>query len=136
MLLDLDGFKAVNDAGGHAGGDAVLKTVTQCLQQSLRASDKVGRIGGDEFGIIACDVSQSSDAEWLAAKLLKAIENIRLARYPDIRVTGSIGIHPLTAERIETLLETTDRLMYEAKRAGKNQFRSAFDPLPRAVDPA
>lgn len=136
MLLDLDGFKAVNDAGGHAGGDAVLKTVTQCLQQSLRASDKVGRIGGDEFGIIACDVSQSSDAEWLAAKLLKAIENIRLARYPDIRVTGSIGIHPLTAESIETLLETTDRLMYEAKRAGKNQFRSAFDPLPRAVDPA
>ncbi|GIZ51548.1 GGDEF domain-containing protein [Noviherbaspirillum aridicola] len=127
MLLDLDGFKAVNDAGGHAGGDAVLRAVTRCLQQSLRASDKVARIGGDEFGIIACNISDAGDAEWLAAKLLQAIEGIRVEGSPDVRVTASIGIHPLSAISLDALLETTDRLMYEAKRAGKNQFRSSFD---------
>jgi diguanylate cyclase (GGDEF)-like protein len=130
MLLDLDGFKAVNDVGGHAGGDTVLKEVTRCLQQSLRGSDRIGRIGGDEFGIIACNLGNGGDAEWLAAKLLRAIESIRLDGHPGLRITGSIGIHPLVDEMgdgIDALLESADRLMYEAKRAGKNQYRSAFD---------
>lgn len=129
MLLDLDGFKAVNDVGGHAGGDALLRSVTRCLQQSLRASDRLGRIGGDEFGIIVSGLTDIRDAEWLAAKLLRSIEAIRPDGHPALRVTGSIGIHPLTHPlpgNLEALIEAADRLMYEAKRAGKNQFRSAF----------
>lgn len=133
MLLDLDGFKAVNDAGGHAGGDAVLKAVTHCLKESLRATDKVGRIGGDEFGILASDVADASDAEWLAAKLLKAIEEIRLDGFPEVRITASIGVHALSFRSVDAQLEAADRLMYEAKRAGKNQFRSSFDKQREAV---
>lgn len=131
LLLDLDGFKAVNDVGGHALGDSLLKEVAQRLRQCLRASDCIGRLGGDEFGILACNLGGEQDAEWLAYKVLHTIEAIRLPGHGELQVTGSIGIRVLPAPQemqIAELLEEADRLMYEAKKAGKNQYRTSFEP--------
>lgn len=130
MLLDLDGFKAVNDSAGYALGDDVLKEVARCLQKGLRASDKVGRIGGDEFGIVVLHLINEEDAEWLAYKVLRAIEDIRIPDQPDLRITGSIGIQVLPdqdCESVESVLAAADRLMYSAKKCGKNQYRASND---------
>lgn len=130
MLLDLDGFKAVNDVAGHHAGDELLRQVAQRVRQSLRDSDKLARIGGDEFGILVCGLHAAEDAEWLACKVLQAIVALRIPGHGDLRISGSIGlcIHPddcLNAP--ELILERADRLMYDAKRAGKNQFRTSFE---------
>lgn len=130
MLLDLDGFKAVNDTAGHPAGDEVLREVVRTLQKGLRASDKVARIGGDEFGILVLHLINEEDAEWLAYKVLRAIEDIRIPGYPDMRITGSIGIQVLpdaSCEGAQAVIAAADRLMYAAKNAGKNQYRTSCD---------
>lgn len=133
MLLDLDGFKAVNDEGGHAAGDVVLKEVATRLRQTLRSADNVARIGGDEFGILVHDLSSREDVERLALKVLHAIETIRVSFSSDLKVTASIGVFALPAQKpvgLDELLVTTDQLMYEAKKAGKNQYRMSVELAP------
>lgn len=130
MLLDLDGFKDVNDSAGHAAGDELLKEVVRRLRKALRASDRIGRIGGDEFGILALHLVNEEDAEWLAYKVLRAIEAIRIPTRPELRITASIGIQSLpdpACADIESTMEAADRLMYAAKRSGKNQYRTSAD---------
>lgn len=130
MMLDLDGFKEVNDSAGHAIGDAVLKEVVRCLQKGLRASDRIGRLGGDEFGILVLHLINEEDAEWLAYKVLRAIEDIRIPEHPDMRITGSIGIQVLpdpACDTVDAIVAAADRLMYAAKDAGKNQYRSSTE---------
>jgi diguanylate cyclase (GGDEF)-like protein len=126
LLLDLDGFKAINDACGHAAGDDVLKAVASSLTGCLRTSDKVARLGGDEFGILLRHITNDKSAEWVAAKMLSAITQVVTPRY-DLRLGASIGIcilpHP-DLHTCEDILKAADRLMYEAKAAGKNQFRT------------
>lgn len=134
MLLDLDGFKAVNDIAGHHAGDEVLKQVAHSLRQSLRTSDHIGRIGGDEFAVLAHNLVAPEDAEWLAYKILHAIENLRIAGHAELRISGSIGIcvHPdPECTSIEELMANVDRLMYQAKRSGKNQYRTSFNSAIR-----
>ncbi|MFC7513858.1 GGDEF domain-containing protein [Herbaspirillum sp. GCM10030257] len=129
MLLDLDGFKAVNDIAGHNAGDEVLKQVAHSLRQSLRTSDDIGRIGGDEFAVLAHNLVAPEDAEWLAYKILHAIETLHIAGHAEIRISGSIGIciHPdPESTSVEELMANADRLMYQAKRSGKNQYRTSF----------
>lgn len=131
MLLDLDGFKAVNDAAGHQAGDELLRLVAQRISHSLRDSDRIARIGGDEFGILACGLHAADDAEWLACKVLQAIAAVCIPGHAGLRITGSLGIciHPDACMTTPALvMERADRLMYDAKRAGKNQYRTSFDP--------
>lgn len=130
MVLDLDGFKAVNDAAGHKAGDDLLRQVTQRIRQSLRDSDSIARIGGDEFGILVSGLVAAEDAEWLACKVLHAIGAVRIPDHLHLHVTGSIGIcvHPDVSMNAPSLImERADELMYEAKRAGKNQYKTSFD---------
>jgi diguanylate cyclase (GGDEF)-like protein len=130
MLLDLDGFKAVNDEGGHAAGDEVLKEVARRLRQSLRSGDNIARIGGDEFGILLHDLSASEDVERLALKVLHAIETIDISSSTDLKVTASLGVFALPARvplGLDELLVAADQLMYEAKKAGKNQYRISHE---------
>ena len=136
MLLDLDGFKAVNDTAGHAAGDALLKEVARQLRNVLRISDQVGRIGGDEFGILLRDLSGEEDACRLADKVLQAIEAARVPAAAHMRITGSIGVCVLQGEEsgsLETVMEVADRLMYEAKKSGKNRYRILADMTPSIV---
>lgn len=125
LVLDLDGFKVVNDACGHAAGDNILKAVARALTGCLRISDKVGRLGGDEFGIVLRHIASEATAEKVAAEVLNAIMQVALPR-ADLRLGASIGIcmfpHP-DLKTSEAILDAADRLMYQAKTTGKNQFR-------------
>jgi diguanylate cyclase (GGDEF)-like protein len=122
MFVDLDGFKAVNDTCGHAAGDKLLQSVANALQSSLRRSDTVARIGGDEFALVCPDIHDAGNASIIAGKLLQAVCSCHV---PDgVTVTASIGIsvYPYDGANAETLLSDADTAMYRAKRRGRNTF--------------
>ena len=125
LLLDLDGFKAINDGCGHAAGDETLQKVAVALTGCVRASDRVARLGGDEFGVLLRHVSQPQDVDLVAEKILAAIAEVSAPR-SDLRLGASIGICVLPHPDLQTydeILKAADRLMYEAKASGKKQFR-------------
>ena len=125
LILDLDGFKQINDTCGHAAGDAILKTIAIALAERLRDSDRISRLGGDEFGILLPRIAHRADVERLVAKLLSAVASVEAPR-PELAVSASIGVCLVPHHRIqesEQIIAWADRLMYEAKAGGKNQFR-------------
>src|SRR5262249_55072519 len=122
--IDLDGFKAVNDTCGHAAGDAVLKHIARLLLDSVRESDVVGRLGGDEFGVILNRVS----AEEAAAKAegLSAAINHSAIMHPGIahRVCASFGVHIIhSVEDPEHAVARADEAMFIDKHARREQAR-------------
>lgn len=126
LFLDLDGFKAVNDAQGHNAGDALLIEIAKRLQGSIRKSDEAIRLGGDEFTVILEGlVDGVNDACRLAGQLLEKIQKpIWLESY-EAKVSASIGITlyiPGSARTADDLINTADTAMYEAKRAGKARY--------------
>lgn len=128
MLLDLDGFKAINDTCGHSAGDAALKEIGARLMRHVSHGARVARIGGDEFGITLADTVSHEQVEQLAQELIDAIASIRVPADPSLRLGASVGICLLPDERYagsSAIMEEADRLMYQAKRAGKNCFRSS-----------
>lgn len=136
MLLDLDGFKAVNDACGHAAGDMVLVDTVNRLTRCFRTSDRVARIGGDEFAVLLVDIKDQAQVEQLAGLALSAIADIRIEQDPSLCLSASIGIcmlpHP-EAHSLEAMLHLADSLMYEAKKSGKNRFRISGPDYQRAA---
>lgn len=113
-LVDLDGFKAVNDREGHAAGDAVLKAVASILGGVLRETDTVARLGGDEFAVLA-DVTVAFSGEMLAERLRQAVALAGSRR----GVTASIGVADVVpGEDVGELLHRADAAMYRAKAAG------------------
>jgi diguanylate cyclase (GGDEF)-like protein/PAS domain S-box-containing protein len=126
-FLDLDGFKAVNDTLGHAGGDLLLRQVAQRLQRCLREDDTVARVGGDEFTILLSTLRQREDAGLVAEKILGTVARpFRLERH-EVPVSASLGlaVFPRHGGEAETLLRNADRALYRAKAAGKATFRVA-----------
>jgi two-component system, cell cycle response regulator len=124
MYLDLDGFKKINDTYGHAYGDEILKQVAQRLVASSREEDTVARIGGDEFMIVLSDLSDLSDAQGPASKLVEVVSEPYFINDLTLNISTSIGIsiYPDDAETVDALISTADDALYEAKRAGKNRF--------------
>ena len=124
LLLDLDGFKVVNDSLGHDAGDALLKQVAARIEAALRDSDYVARLGGDEFLIVVPQVSDQETAERVARKLVEVIGAPYSLSAQPARVTVSIGISmfPQDAREREALMKCADLALYEAKGAGRNQF--------------
>ncbi|HJV27378.1 MAG TPA: diguanylate cyclase [Aromatoleum sp.] len=122
LTLDLDGFKPVNDQFGHATGDEILKAVACRLQASVRATDTVARIGGDEFVIVLENLQSAHFAEHMADKLVTALGAPVILRGRPFHVTTSVGIaiYPKDGKNAATLLESADRAMYSAKHAGRN----------------
>lgn len=125
MFLDLDDFKAVNDHYGHATGDALLKQVAKRIVASVRETDSVGRIGGDEFIVILESAARLEDAGQVASKILDAVSEPYLVGNRELRVTASIGIsmYPLDGEDAQALLRDADIAMYSAKAAGANTYQ-------------
>jgi diguanylate cyclase (GGDEF)-like protein len=116
-LVDLDGFKAVNDRGGHAAGDAVLEAVAAALSYAVRETDTVARIGGDEFAVLA-EVSPFLPAELLAERLRDAVATAGGGS----GVTASVGLAEVrTGDDVHDLLYRADAAMYRAKSAGGNR---------------
>ena len=129
MLLDLDGFKTVNDTYGHAAGDKVLKTLAKRLQSATRkASDVVGRIGGDEFVVI---LNEESEHQAQTEKTAKAIiervcQPIEIDAEHRFSLGVSIGIaRAAHYEEMEALFKAADEAMYSVKSSGKNNYRFA-----------
>jgi diguanylate cyclase (GGDEF)-like protein len=127
IYLDLDGFKAVNDAYGHAAGDVVLRYVGRLLVDQVRESDVVGRLGGDEFAVILHEVSKE-EARRKADALAQAIEAaIVLHEGVGHRVRASLGLHIIdAAEDPELAIARADEAMYAEKHARK-KFAAAFE---------
>jgi diguanylate cyclase (GGDEF)-like protein/PAS domain S-box-containing protein len=123
MYVDLDHFKLVNDGLGHTFGDALLADVARRLQESLRASDTISRIGGDEFSILLPEVSHTEAVAGVARKILDSLVQPFRVEGHEIFVTASIGIacHPSDGDDAETLLKCADAALYRAKELGRNQ---------------
>jgi diguanylate cyclase (GGDEF)-like protein/PAS domain S-box-containing protein len=122
FFIDLDGFKALNDAHGHAAGDVLLVSLTQALAQAVRLEDAVGRFGGDEFLVLA-PVRDAAGAAALADHLLRAARTCAAQCAGAAGVSASIGyaLAPHDAAQALRLLQMADTAMYEAKRAGKDR---------------
>ncbi len=128
-LLDLDGFKHVNDTLGHAAGDHLLTELACRLKSSLRETDIVARLGGDEFAIIQTEVTdQRDDAIELAVGILETVARPFHLEGRDVGVGASIGIAlaPVNGTDVEELLKKADLAMYRVKSEGRNGF-SFFD---------
>lgn len=132
MFLDIDQFKAINDGYGHAMGDAALKNFSDCLRKSVRASDTIARLSGDEFVVLLPGLHERSDAEIIA---LKIIENTRLGftvSGETLVMTTSIGVAYAREAAISAneLLASADKALYIAKTAGRNTFKVIECSLP------
>jgi diguanylate cyclase (GGDEF)-like protein len=122
FFIDLDDFKAINDAFGHAYGDRVLVAIADRLTRHVRASDMVARFGGDEFVILIDDLSSDEAAAEAARKLLCCLDEPFHISDAQIRVTASIGVatYPGTCSSPATVVASADHEMYAVKRNGGN----------------
>ena len=135
LFIDLDRFKIINDTLGHAAGDALLIQVGQRLRSSVRESDVVVRLGGDEFIIILNEISHRDQAALIAAKVLSSVSaGIMLAGH-ESHTTASIGIavFPSDGTDVETLTKNADMAMYLAKEHGKNDVRFFENEMDASV---
>ena len=117
-MLDLDGFKKINDIHGHAAGDALLVSVANRLRAAVRAADTVARVGGDEFVLILESLGDTGEAALIREKLAGLVtEPITLAGGDPVRVGASIGLalYPRDGTDPERLFNYADRAMYESK---------------------
>ncbi len=123
LFIDLDHFKSINDTYGHAVGDDVLRTVAQTLRATVRRSDIVGRIGGEEFSVFLPN-TQLHGAQQLAETLRVAIESIHIeVDGVRLKITASIGVAAkrFDQETMQAIQQHADQAMYEAKRSGRNR---------------
>lgn len=122
MMIDLDGFKAINDSAGHDAGDQLLQELGARLRRLFREYDVVARLGGDEFAVLLTDVESTAVLSEIAQRLL---DSLALPTARGHRVTGSVGIavFPDAGSSPGRLLHSADLAMYQAKSSGKNRFR-------------
>lgn len=130
FVLDIDNFKKINDTMGHAFGDEVLREIGQGLKQQFRASDIIGRAGGDEFIILLKHVTEDRYIIREAQKLENFFNGLQVGTYTKYSVTSSIGcaIFGRDSNTFETLYKQADEALYKAKHRGKNQLAFYKDP--------
>jgi diguanylate cyclase (GGDEF)-like protein/PAS domain S-box-containing protein len=138
LFLDLDNFKAINDALGHSVGDHLLKIISRRLAKCVRQTDTVCRLGGDEFLIILTDIHHLDDVAARANKFLEQLPEPMEIEGQVLSVTASIGIamYPGDAEDMEGLMKKADTAMFVAKDAGRNDFRFFDDKFNSATTEA
>jgi diguanylate cyclase len=124
MVIDLDRFKLVNDSLGHGAGDELLREVAHRLAAALRKVDVLARMGGDEFLVLASDVSHAEEAASVAAKILQALRAPLRLRNLDVSTSPSIGIslYPRDGRDANALIARADEAMYRAKQRGGDTF--------------
>jgi diguanylate cyclase (GGDEF)-like protein/hemerythrin-like metal-binding protein/PAS domain S-box-containing protein len=139
LMLDLDGFKPVNDRHGHAVGDAVLQQVAQRLLGCLRTAETVARLGGDEFAVLFPAIKHHKAAASVAERLLAAIRQPIVAGGARLMLSATAGIamFPEHGRTVEHLLIAADTALYAAKREGGGRCAWALDGTPGdAIRPA
>lgn len=130
LILDLDGFKGINDTCGHAAGDEILKRVGNVLNSEVRPSFACARYGGDEFAIAVNQFTDAAEVKLLARHVLAAIGEIEVPT--NLPLGASVGICFLPGPYLDSkrsVFNVADKLMYAAKRAGKNRC-VASDEMP------
>jgi diguanylate cyclase (GGDEF)-like protein/PAS domain S-box-containing protein len=128
LLVDLDGFKRVNDTCGHAAGDALLRRVARVLTKHVREADVVGRMGGDEFAVLLTEIDERA-AMMVAQKLLRHIR----CQWSGTLISASIGVAPFGRASSLTaadLMGAADAALYEAKGAGRDQVARGIESEP------
>lgn len=124
LMLDLDHFKSINDRFGHLEGDRVLAEFAQATKHQLRASDTVGRLGGEEFGLLLPSTTPTEGAD-IATRILEAIRALELtdSNGQPYRITTSMGLGTLSPgdRSLHDLLDRADQALYLAKHRGRNQ---------------
>jgi diguanylate cyclase (GGDEF)-like protein/PAS domain S-box-containing protein len=125
FFIDLDRFKTINDSLGHDAGDALLKEVATRLKHTLRSSDLVARMSGDEFVVLLPEIVNEKEVAAVAQKILSALIKPLYLAGQECCVTASIGIclYPSDAQTEEGMLKNADIAMYRAKENGKNNFQ-------------
>lgn len=123
-VIDLDGFKSINDLMGHSAGDQYIIKLSKKLRASLREGDMLARLEGDKFAILQTEVTRSEDAAECATRALDTIENAIDFKEAPVAITASVGIvmHPGDGEDEEELLKNADLAMYQAKSLSGNNF--------------
>jgi diguanylate cyclase (GGDEF)-like protein len=134
LLVDLDNFKVVNDTAGHAAGDELLKQVAAALVSAVRSCDLVGRIGGDEFAIIAGPVADRATALAVAAKVTQTLQKPFQLDCGEFFATASVGfcLYPDDAASMSELVSSADTALYHAKHGGRNRL-AEFVPAMTAA---
>jgi len=127
IFLDLDKFKAINDNYGHAVGDRLLQQVAARLREVVRASDTVGRIGGDEFVVLMGELVAANTALALADKIRQAVRHPYRIDGRELNISCSIGvaIYPDDGDNEVALFKSADEAMYHAKEDGRDAIRLA-----------
>jgi diguanylate cyclase (GGDEF)-like protein len=136
LYLDLDGFKEVNDAMGHQGGDQLLIEVSRRLKQVVRATDCTSRLGGDEFTVTLVDVQDSQSATKIATSILELLQTPIIIDTQATYISASIGItvYPDDAQDAASLIKNADQAMYEAKKLGRNQYSFYTQEMQRVAN--
>jgi diguanylate cyclase (GGDEF)-like protein len=139
LMLDVDKFKAINDSLGHQTGDAVLYTTARRLVETVRASDTVIRLGGDEFLVLLANLPDPQVAEAVAAGIVAALSIPVRYEGQQVAVSVSVGICTSFGERenAEVLLRHADTALYQAKERGRHCFQVFRDGLEGGeIDPS
>ena len=123
FVLDVDNFKKINDTMGHAFGDEVLRNLAVRLQSMFRATDIVGRTGGDEFMVFLKDIRDITMIEREGKKIEQFFHQFEVGEYVKYSVTASVGaaVFPGDGNTFENLYKSADNALYVSKRRGKNQ---------------
>jgi diguanylate cyclase (GGDEF)-like protein len=130
-LIDIDYFKSINDTAGHAAGDDALRAVVAAIAAQLRATDLLGRYGGDEF-LLILPQTRCTDAFFAVERIRKAVSSFSLS-FDKPSITLSIGIsEAVSGENADSLLSRADQALYQAKRSGRNCTRSVLQPRAAA----
>ena len=124
IYIDLDGFKAVNDAHGHHVGDELLIIVSTRMKKVLRDYDTFARIGGDEFIAVIGHLHSPEEQKGLLGRLLQAAAETVHVQGINLHVSASIGVtlYPQDKSNADLLMRHADQAMYEAKQLGKNRY--------------
>jgi diguanylate cyclase (GGDEF)-like protein len=122
VVFDLDHFKQVNDRWGHPAGDSVLRTTAMVCSEVKRAPDILGRLGGEEFGVLMPGIA-GSEAVAAAERLRAAVAATTVPDWPDIPFTASFGVADLdiSLESTGLWVASADAALYRAKQAGRNR---------------
>ncbi|MDQ6664676.1 MAG: EAL domain-containing protein [Acidobacteriota bacterium] len=126
LCIDLDRFKQINDTLGHGAGDLFLKGIAGLIRNTLRASDTLARMGGDEFTVLVAEIESPEAVNELAERLIEAIRQPVVVEGVELFGSASIGIgiYPQHGATAEDLQRNADNAMYQAKDAGKNRYKS------------
>jgi diguanylate cyclase (GGDEF)-like protein len=125
MFLDIDHLKAINDAYGHATGDAALKHFSECLKACVRATDTIARLSGDEFVVLLPGLHNRADAEMVARKIIKKTRLGFTVNGRTLNVTASIGIAYAREAAVtpDALFASADEALYAAKNGDRDTFK-------------